>query len=321
MGNAHPTLTVVSPLLGKGWITVASTTSLRAAARGGLLSIALAAVLWGTVGVTTKLLYQVAATNALSVGFFRLALAAPLLLAVAWARLGRRTLAIARRDLLTMALVGAMQATSQVCYFAAIAETGVAVATLVTVCVVPMLVALLSVALTREGVSRATALALGGALVGTVLLVAGRPGITPHTALVGVLLALGAAGTMAGATLAGRALANRYHPLQVTAVGFLIGAAFVFPPTLLVGFVASYPMSGWLLLACLGLVPTAVGYALFQAGMRTTPATVASVVTLLEPVTATVLAWAFLGERLGPWGALGILLLFGALAVLYQGTA
>lgn len=300
-----------------------TTTSLspRAAVRRGLLSIALAAVLWGTAGVITKLLYHIAATNALSVGFFRLAFAAPPLLAVAWAHLGRRTLAIARRDLPTMAAVGAMQATSQACYFAAIAVTGVAVATLVTVCAAPVLVALLTVAHARERVARATVLALGGALAGTALLVVGRPDAAPHGSAVGVLLALGAAAAMAAATLAGRALAGRYHPLQVTAIGLAIGAAVVFPPALLAGFVASYPASGWLLLTGLGLVPTALGYVLFQAGLHTIPATVASVVTLLEPLTATALAWVLFGERLGPWGALGILLLFGALGVLYRGTA
>ena len=41
--------------------------------------------------------------------------------------------------------------------------------------------------------------------------------------------------------------------------------------------------------ACLGLVPAALALALFLAGMRTTPAPRANIVTLLEPVTATVL--------------------------------
>jgi DME family drug/metabolite transporter len=54
--------------------------------------------------------------------------------------------------------------------------------------------------------------------------------------------------------------------------------------------------------------------------MRTITATVASIVTLLEPLTATVLAWVLFGERLGPGGAPGILLLFGALALLYRGV-
>ncbi len=291
-----------------------------AASRGGFLSIALAAVLWGTIGIIAKLLYHLAATNALSIVFLRLAFAAPLLLAAAWSRFGRRAFTIGRRDLLAMALAGALQAASQVCYVAAIAATGVAVATLVTICAAPLLVAALSVALARENLSRTVALALGGALVGTVLLVVGMPGTAPRAAALGVLLALCAAVSYACAIVASRVLANRYHPLQVTEVGFLIGAAFVLPPALAAGLVTSYPAGGWLLLAGLAIGPTALGYALFQAGMRTTPATVASVVTLLEPLTATVLAWMIFGERLGPWGGPGVLLLLGALSVLYLGA-
>jgi DME family drug/metabolite transporter len=307
-------------LLRKGWIIVHTTTVTRAAARGGFLSIALAAILWGTTGVTTKLLYHIAATNALSVGFFRLAFAVPVLLIVAWSRLGRRMLDVAPRDLLIMALAGAMQGTSQVCYFAAIADTGVAVATLITICAAPVLVALISLALAHERIARTTVLALGSALVGTALLVEGLPDAAPRAALTGVLLALAAAVSYAIVVLAGRALAGRHHPLQVAAVSILIGALFLLPIALLAGFVTSYPPGGWLLLVCLGVFPTALAYVLFQHGMRATPATVASVVTLLEPLTATVLAWVFFGERLGPWAAPGILLLFGALALLYRGA-
>ena len=49
------------------------------AARGGLLLIVLAAVLWGTVGVTTRAIFTLAETTALSVAFLRLALALPVL--------------------------------------------------------------------------------------------------------------------------------------------------------------------------------------------------------------------------------------------------
>ena len=47
--------------------------------RRGALLILLAATLWGTVGVSTQALYHLTATNALSIGFFRLALATPAL--------------------------------------------------------------------------------------------------------------------------------------------------------------------------------------------------------------------------------------------------
>jgi drug/metabolite transporter, DME family len=288
-----------------------------AADRGHLWLIMLAAVLWGTVGVTTQSLYRLTATNPLSVGFFRLAIATPALALGCWATLGRRGLRIARRDLARIALIGLMLALYQACYFAAIARVGVAVATLVTLCLAPVIVATLSVALLGERPTRRILLALGCALAGIgCVVVAGSGGSRAALNLGGILLACGSALGYAIVTLAGRAVAGRYHPLQINAVAFATGALVLLPLAAATGFVASYPAQGWLLLAYLGLVPTALAYLLFVAGMRTTPATVASIATLLEPLTATVLAALLFGERLAPLGLLGGGLLVAAMVVL-----
>lgn len=292
----------------------------RAATRRGLLLIALAAVLWGTVGVSTKLLYRMTPTTPLSVGFFRLAFAAPILAVACWSRLGRRSFAVERGGLLMMLLVGAMLACYQVCFFAAVADAGVVIATLVTLCTAPLLVALFSVVLLRERPSRSTLLALTCALAGTALLVL-KPDSGSHAGGRGVLLALGSATGYAVLALAARALARRYHPLQVTAIGFSAGAILLLPIALASGLTVAYPAAGWLLLLYLGAVPSALGYGIFLAGMRLTPAPVASIVTLLEPLTATILAWTLLGERLGSLGVPGAVLLLGALVALYRGAA
>ena len=96
----------------------------RSDARRGLLLIVLTAVLWGTVGVTTKSLYQLSDANALSIGFFRLLVSTPVLLLACWLTLGRGAFRIPARDLLGMMLIGVAMAFYQVCYFAAIARVG-----------------------------------------------------------------------------------------------------------------------------------------------------------------------------------------------------
>jgi len=53
--------------------------------------------------------------------------------------------------------------------------------------------------------------------------------------------------------------------------------------------------------------------------MRHIKASTASVITMLEPLTATMLAWLLFDERLGMAGMLGALLLLAAIAVLYRG--
>jgi drug/metabolite transporter, DME family len=295
----------------------------RAGSRRGLLLILLAALLWGTVGVATKGLYILSDTNALSIGFFRLAFATPVLLAACWHTLGRRAFRVAPRDLGPIMLIGVMMALYQVCYFAAIARVGVAVAVLVTLCTAPVLVALLAPLLLRERLSGAALPALVCALVGTAMLVwidPGEVGLRRDT-VIGVLLALGSALGYAVMALCSRALAGRYHPLQPISIGFGVGMLVLLPFALTSGMTVVYPLAGWLLLLHLGLLPTALAYVLFLAGMRHTTATVASIVTLVEPLISTLLAWLLFGERLGPLGALGAALLLGAIGLLYWGAA
>jgi DME family drug/metabolite transporter len=286
----------------------------------GLLFILSAAVLWGTVGVTTQLIYGLADTSPLSVAWLRLALALPTLLAACALVLGRRALRVRPRGLGGMLVVGILLALYQICYFSAIPLIGVAVATLITLCAAPVLVALLSAALLLEGLGGRLVLALVCALAGTALLIdlgGGRPSGTP-TAL-GLLLALASALGYALVTLSSRLLAPRHHPLQLVTVGFAAGAAILLPVAAWAGLALGYPLLGWGLLLYLGVVPTALAYLLFTVGMRSTSATAASIATLIEPVTAAGLAWILFGERLGPLALAGALLLLGAVVLLATG--
>ena len=294
----------------------------RAAGRQGMLLIVLAAVMWGTVGVTTKGLYALSDTTALSIGFFRLALSAPVLFVACWYTLGRRAFRIPLRDLLFMILIGTAMAFYQVCYFAAIARVGVAIAVLITLCTAPVLVAVLSALLLREHLSRVVLLALVCALCGTLMLVWVGPeqsGASDDT-LAGILLALASALGYSIITLCSRSLAGRYHPLQPIAVGFGAGALMLLPFALATGLAVAYPPAGWALLAYMALVPTALAYVCFLAGIRHTTATVATIATLIEPLTSTALAAVLFGERLGPLGLLGAALLLGAIGLLYRNT-
>lgn len=292
----------------------------RAESRHGLLLVMFAAVMWGTVGITTKTIYVLTATNPLSIGFFRLALSLPILFAVFWGTQKRQVFDVAGHDLALMLLIGMMTALYQVCYFGAIARTGVAVATLVTLCTAPVMVAVISVFVTKQRPSAQVLLALVGALTGTAMLVGfqGTAGERSADAS-GILLALGSAFGYSIVTLATRKLAGRYHPFQSIAISFSFGAIILFVFALTQGLVVNYTPIGWSLLFYLGTIPTALAYVLFIAGMRSTTATVASISTLLEPLVATTLAWLVLGERFGAMGFVGVALLSGSLVILYLG--
>jgi drug/metabolite transporter, DME family len=284
--------------------------------RSRLWLIMLAALLWGTTGVTTRTLYSISAATPISVSFFRLALATPLLAIACWLTVGRRSWHIKRRDLLRMAILGVMLALYQVCFFAALTQVGVAVATLVTLSLAPILVALLAPLLAHERLTRPLMVALAIALTGIICIVGVPSNVGSHGSVVlGALLASGSALGYAMVTIISRSLAH-YHPLQTTTVGFTTGTLVLLPLALATGFVVTYPPLGWLLLVYLGSVPTAFAYSLFLAGMARTPATVASITTLLEPLTATILAALLFGERLTPLGVVGAGLLLCAVLLL-----
>ena len=281
----------------------------------GVWLVALAAFSWGTVGIAVQFLYQITDTNALSVGFYRLALAVPALGLALFSTLGRRAFTIRRADLGAIALMGAMLALYQLCYFVAIARIGVTVATLVTLCAAPVLVALSSTVLLPERVSKRVWISLALAVIGTLLLTDTQPAVlvVRGQRVFGLTLALGSALGYALVILTGRHLAAHYHPLQPTALAFTIGAVILLPFSLSAGLSVQFSPTAWALLVYLGLVPTALGYVLFVIGMRTTQATAASIITLLEPLTATLLAWLLLGEKLGIWGVVGGALLLTAI--------
>lgn len=290
--------------------------------RRGVWSIVGAAMLWGTTGVATQAIYRTSSANPLSVAFLRLAICAFVLLLLCWRLLGRRMWRVKRRDALLMLFLGTMQAVFQYSYLAAIPDCGITIATLIALCVAPVIVVLFSALVMRERVTLRILFALLCALGGTILLT-GTPGGAGNPAhfLEGIVLSLICAAGYAGVILSGRVLSSRYHPLQVNMTAFGVGALLLLCCSLSTRLVFTYPGVDWLLLLYLGCIPTALAYMLFQAGMRSTPATLTSILTLCEPLTAAILAWILFGERLSLLGIVGALLLFGTILLLARGES
>ena len=195
------------------------------------------------------------------------------------------------------------------------AAAGVSVATLVALGLAPLLIALGGTALGTGRPDRATSSALVVALVGLVLLVGLTTGASAGTGvLLGALLACGSALGYAVVTVTGGRVPAG---VPVTLVGFAGGALLLTPAALAAGLTFTPDPVALAVLLYLGVVPSALAYGLFFTGLRTVPGAIASIVTLLEPLTATALATAFLGERLAPGALAGALLVLAAVAGLY----
>ncbi|MBC7814731.1 MAG: EamA family transporter [Burkholderiales bacterium] len=267
-----------------------------------------AAALWGTTGVVTQLIYNIDSTTTLFVNLSRLVIATPVILIACWQVCGRGMFSIPRRDLLIMALSGLLMAISQAAYFAAVPAAGISIATLLTVCLAPLVVTVLALILKLETLTQRLIFALVCALIGSALLVSGgahQSDGTPFDMPLGSLLAFVSAVTYAGVVICGRFVAERYNPLQITAVNFSIATLVMIAINAVSGFAPLHTVQGWLLVVYLGFVPTALAYWLLQTGLRSVSATAASILTMSEPLVAALLAWAIFGETLSLLGIVG----------------
>jgi DME family drug/metabolite transporter len=280
----------------------------------GLVLVALAAVSWGTTGSVSTVLAERAAATPVLVGLARTWIAGALLLAVA-AAAGR--MAVAREDRARSVLMGAAMAAYQVAFFSAVPRSGIAVAALVAICSAPLMITAFAAAFLGERVSARDGSALVLGVAGTALLlgVPARGGV-PGRFLTGVLLALAAGLAYAIYVVLAKASVARSGPLPLAATTFTVAAVVLTPSLAWIDAPGAQVAAGWPWLLYLGGVATAGAYALHTTGLRWVPASVAGIVGLLEPVTATLLGVVVFDERLGAAGVVGGLLLLAALAAL-----
>lgn len=288
--------------------------------RQGITLVSLYAMLLGTIGIATQSIYQQSELNAVTVGFYRLAVAFPFVALLCWKMIGKGIFQVKGQHYLKMALIGVMLALYQVFYFAAIGYLGVAVATLIPLCAAPVVVSLASMVLLKEPITKPNLIALVCALLGAMLIVGLSNGaIEQNNLYLGVSLAVGSGIGYAIVTMLGKSLAKVCHPLHSTTVAFGVGAIFLFPMAAPNIFSVQYTPEIWSLLLYAGLVPTAVAYTLFFIGMRNVKASTASILSMLEPLTATILAWFIFGQRLATSGLVGAALLLVSMVILYRG--
>ena len=143
--------------------------SLTAPTPGGLVFVVLAALCWGTSGVSGRIVADRTDLGPLDIAWHRMALGAVVLLAgyLLTRRRGQSpAVPLTRRLAVRLTLVAAGLAGYQLAYFAAVAAAGVSVATLVALGLAPLLIALGGTALGAGRPDRATSTALAAASAG-----------------------------------------------------------------------------------------------------------------------------------------------------------
>ncbi|GEC07022.1 membrane protein [Streptomyces spinoverrucosus] len=220
------------------------------------------------------------------------------------------------RKALRAGATGLGLAAFQTAYFAAVDATGLAVATVVTLGAGPVLIALGARLTMGERLGRPGVLAVAGALTGLGVLVLGGEdtAVRPW----GVVLALLSAAGYCAMTLLTRYWGRRggADASDTTVWAFAVTTLCLLPFALAEGLVphtAEPALLLWLLVY-IAAIPTALAYALYFAGAAVVRSATVSVIMLLEPVSAAVLAVTLLGEQLTTATLIGTLLMLGSVA-------
>jgi DME family drug/metabolite transporter len=254
-----------------------------------------------------------------------MAIAAAVLLVVVLVWRRRPTLPFGRRVI----LVGLGTGTYQALYFAAVVAAGVTVATVVSLALAPLLLTAAEAVHERRLPSPRQGGGLTLAIIGLLLVstAAAQTESGPHP-WAGVGLAIASGTAYAAATAAGQSLTRTTHPLAFTTSVTMVGA-LALAPLGVAPVVADLVRGGsvpwsWdpvvlALLCFLGVATMALAYGLFYAGLRVTRGSVATVASLLEPVTAALAAVVLLGEPLAVRGVVGTLLILAAILGLALG--
>ncbi|MFF5387798.1 DMT family transporter [Streptomyces sp. NPDC013012] len=270
--------------------------------------VLVAAVLWGTVGPAQ--IWADTGAHPVSLGAARMLLGGLVLTALMARPAGLRTLRLpgTRRWLVVSVLV---TAAFQVCFLQAVERSGAALATAVAFGTVPVVGGVCGRLLSGERPSPRWAAGTVCAVAGIGLLL--LPSGGGRADALGVVYGAAAGASFGAYIAATKELGARGADLDAAAAVSVLCAGLLVSPYLLIAPEGLATAHGAALVGWLGLGTTALGYLLFTRGVGGLAAATVGTLSLTEPLVATVLGVALLGERPGPLAAAGAALLLGGL--------
>jgi len=274
----------------------------------GVIAIIAASVIWGTTGTAASFAPEV---SALAIGAFAMGVGGVLLVINALGELLRdKALLLGHRR--SLLLGGLSVAIYPLAFYSSMRLSGVAIGTVISIASAPLFTVMLECLISRRRISMRWGLSFVLGAAGIVLLALGqRPVATTVTSSLLSYLGVGL-GLVAGLSYAAYSWVARHMIEQgvdsKSAMASLFGiAAMLLLPTLAVTghnlFATATHTSVALYMAC---IPMFVGYLCFSYGLRYIAASTATLITLLEPVVAVLLAVLIVGEWLSAAGWMGI---------------
>lgn len=275
----------------------------------GISAVLCAAVLWGTTGTLQTLLP--ADREPLVVAAIRLAVGALSLLAMALLA-GDSRRAFAHLPLRPVIAAGMAIGLYNMLFFVAVTQAGVGVGTAIAIGSAPVWVTLYEAL--RLGRLPGPLRAFGQtiSILGAALLVLDSGG---GASVGGMVLAAAAGAAYAAYSVATGGLGGRVPPATLAAGTFTVAALIAAPAFIALPVAWAADPTAWPALAFLGVVTTGVAYALFTRGLARVATSTAVTLSLMEPLTAWLLAIFVVGEAVTAQRLIGAGLVFAGLAL------
>jgi len=278
--------------------------------------IAMASILWGTLGVLGEMAFQYAITPTLLI-MLRLCISSFTLFFPIFI-FKRELLKINRHDIFFFTIFGLFPiALQRVAYFYAVDFTTATVAAMLFY-TYPAIVAAMSVFFFKKTITKKTVLAIILTFLGASFTVKIYETSSLIVNLHGILFGLLSSALFAVYVAMVKRLRNDYSSWTLVFYGDGIGAIAL---TSVVGFsrpeVTTFPVQLWLLIFTIAWIPSLLGYFLYSHALKYVEASRGSVVSIIEPVSAGVLSVIVLAETLESFQVLGIVLALIGISLLF----
>ena len=276
-----------------------------------ILCVIAASVLWGTTGTASAFIPDV---SPLAVGAFSMGIGGVLLVLNA-----KNNLLSDRQKLLSkpsLLFIGSLcVAIYPLAFYSSMRLAGVAIGTVISIASAPFFTVIMERLISNKRVTSRWMVSFIFGVVGVILLTLGKTqyldvNAQANNRILGILLGLVAGLTYATYSWTARQMIeNGVNSKSAMASMFGLSAILLLPSLLLTGgnlFLDAKHISVALYLA---IAPMFFGYLLFGQALRVIEASKATLITLLEPIVATILAIIIIGETFSPIGWLGMSLM------------
>jgi DME family drug/metabolite transporter len=282
----------------------------------GYLFIAIAATLWGSFSVVSKVFFNNAYFDPIQITQIR-ALTSGVILFITLFTVKRKALKIDIKSLGLFFLLGVVIIHVQLSLFFTIKLTDVSIASFLQY-LAPALIFAYSVVFHQEPVHTKDILILGLAIAGIIFLIASS--CQNNLNMFGIISGLWTAVALSIYTIYSKIVAEKHNPWTALTYGMLSVSLLllvVFPPSIKV--FDDFPYNITLFLLYISLFTMIIPYGLFLLGVRFIKPHQASITATLEPVVALVLSGLLSLEILTPIKLMGCLFIISSVILLaYQ---